>query len=254
MGKMKLIWLSANKLGYELLKEAVNIKNTNIIGIITLDKNASTVMYDGVSEEVWHDFDIPVYKIKVLNEEKELIKKLSADLIIMCGWRQIIDKSILEIPKKGFIGFHPTLLPKGRGSAPIINSILQDFKNSGLTRFYVGEGLDNGDIIGQEEFVINKDDYAKDVYQKVIESGRNLIRKYLPLLIKGKAPRIQQEDSKATFFKKLSLKDNEIDLNKESAEEIYRKIRALSKPYAGAYIKKENKKLIIWKAGLEEIK
>ena len=72
------------------------------------------------------------------------------------------------------------------------------------------------------------------------------------MLIKGKAQRNLQDESKATFFEKLSLKDNEIDLNKESLEIIYKKIRAFSKPYKGAYIKRNGKKLIIWSAELIE--
>ncbi|MBS3121393.1 methionyl-tRNA formyltransferase [Candidatus Woesearchaeota archaeon] len=249
---MNVIWLSANKLGYELLKEAVKIKEVNIMGIVTLDKDASTVMYDAVPEKVWSQFGIPIHKIKRLNEEKELITKLSPDLIIMCGWRQIVDKEIINLPKEGFIGFHPTLLPIGRGPAPIINTLLNEFKESGLTMFYVTEGLDNGDIIGQEKFVIYEEDHAQEVYNKVILAGRKLIQKYLPLLIKGKAQRNLQDESKATFFEKLSLKDNEIDLNKESLEIIYKKIRAFSKPYKGAYIKRNGKKLIIWSAELIE--
>src|SRR3989338_7466818 len=153
---MNVIWLSANKLGYELLKEAVKIKEVNIMGIVTLDKDASTVMYDAVPEKVW---------------------------------RQFVDKEIINLPKEGFIGFHPTLLPIGRGPAPIINTLLNEFKESGLTMFYVTEGLDNGDIIGQEKFVIYEEDHAQEVYNKVILAGRKLIQKYLPLLIKGKAQR-----------------------------------------------------------------
>ena len=117
-----------------LLKKAVEIDKTAINSIITLSKDSSTVMYDGVSEEQWQEFDMPVYKVTRLNNEKQLIKNLSPDLVIMCGWRQIINKDLLEIPKRGFVGFHPTLLPIGRGPAPIINSILSNFKESGLTK------------------------------------------------------------------------------------------------------------------------
>ena len=246
----KILWLSANKFGYELLKEAVKI--ANIEAIITLKSGSSTVMYDGIPNERWKEFGIDIYEIERINNEKDLIKKLLPDIIVMCGWRQIINEEILNLPKDCFVGFHPTLLPKGRGPAPIINSIIEGYKESGLTFFHVSPGLDDGDIIGQEKFMIDKNDYASDVYEKGINAGRNLIRKYLPTLIEGTAPRIKQDESKATIFKKRSLKDNEIDLNNENAEQIYRKIRALSKPYKGAYIKKDEKKIIIWGAELQE--
>lgn len=246
----KILWLSANKFGFELLKEAVKI--ADIEAIITLKPGSSTIMYDDIPNERWKEFGIDVYEIERINDEKDLIKKLLPDIIVMCGWRQIINEEILNLPKDCFVGFHPTLLPKGRGPAPLINSIIEGYKESGLTFFYVSPSLDDGDIIGQEKFLIGDDDYASDVYEKVIDAGKKLLRKYLPLLMEGTALRIKQDNSKATIFKKRSLKDNEIDIENESAEQIYRKIRALSKPYKGAYIKKDEKKIIIWEAELQE--
>ncbi|MDD5086536.1 MAG: formyltransferase family protein [Candidatus Nanoarchaeia archaeon] len=244
-----IIWLSANKFGFELLKEASKI--SKIKAIITLKQDSKTIMYDGIDNEKWDDFNIDVYRIDKINEEEELIRELSPDIIVMCGWRQVIDEKILKIPKDYFVGFHPTLLPEGRGPAPIINSIMNNYHKSGLTLFHVSPGLDDGDIIGQDGFIISDDDYAMDVYNKAIDAGRKLIRKYLPMLIQGNAPRMKQDESKATIFCKRRIKDNEIDVKNESADNIYRKIRALSKPYNGAYIKKDNRKIIIWKAELE---
>jgi methionyl-tRNA formyltransferase len=246
---MKIVWLSANKLGYELLKEALSLDCVNVNSVITLSKDAKTVMYDKINPKLWHKFNIKVIEINKINDEIKIIKKLKPDIIIMCGWRQIISSEILKIPKY-FIGFHPTLLPVGRGPAPIINSILNGFKESGLTMFHVTDGLDNGDIIGQEPFLIEENDHSSQVYEKVIFAGKKLIKKYLPLLIKEKAPRIKQDETKATVFKKPILSDNEINLDTD-VETVFRKIKALSKPYNGAYLKIGNNKLKIWRAEKE---
>ena len=245
--KTRLIWLSANRLGHELLKEALKVKEVKVVAILTLGSGAKTKMYDAIDRKKWHEFNIPVYEIEEMNKEIKLFKSLKPDIVIMCGWRQIIDNEILSIPKN-FIAFHPTLLPEGQGPSPIINSILSGIKKSGLTMFHLNQGLDAGDIIGQESFKIENNDYAIDVYNKVIKAGRVLIKKYLPL---AKLPRIPQDNQKATHFPKRTLKDNKINL-KDSPEEIYRKIRAFSKPYNGAYIKLNNKKLIIWKTELQK--
>ena len=252
---MKVVWLSANRLGYELLKEAVKLEGIEVSAIITLSDKASTVMYDGIGKDKWQQFISQGRGIKLcetadINRERYLIEYLSPDVIVMCGWRQIVSKEILDIPKLGVVSFHPTLLPKGRGPAPIINSIIEGIRKSGVTMFYAAEGVDNGDIIGQEPFEISDTDCAEDIYEKVIAAGKALIRKSLPLLAAGKAPRKPQEENDATYFKKRTLKDNEINLEKETPEEINRKIRALSRPYKGAYIKLGNKKLVIWKAKL----
>jgi len=209
-------------------------------------------MYDGVDVRRWYKFGIDVYEVEEINKEIDLLKMLSPDLVVMCGWRQIVDRKLLGIPKIGFIGFHPTLLPIGRGPAPIINSILHDFRESGVTMFYISADLDSGDIIAQEKFNIKKTDHAIEVYKKVIKAGKQLIRKYLPRVLVGTAPRIPQDESKVIYFKKPDLKCNEIDLKKDSIEVMYKKIKAFSKPYLGAYIKKNGKKLIIWRAELIE--
>ncbi|MBI5061531.1 MAG: hypothetical protein HZB67_04425 [Candidatus Aenigmarchaeota archaeon] len=122
---MNILWLSANRFGYELLKEAVKITN-DVKAIITLSDDARTMMYDGISKEKWREFGIDVHEVSVLNEESTLIESFSPDLIVVCGWRQIISKEILSIPKHGVVGFHPTMLPKGRGTnhqqGDIVNS------------------------------------------------------------------------------------------------------------------------------------
>lgn len=245
--KSKIVWVSANKFGYELLKEAITVKNVEISAIFTLSKTSKTVMYDGVPVEAWLEFGVPVFGVNNINEGVVKIKTLSPNFIFVCGWRQMIGPQLLSMPGCQVIGFHPTLLPKGRGPAPIINSILQGFRESGITMFYLASGVDSGDIIGQEKFTIEKDDTAGHVYEKAIKSGVCLVAKYLPMLVRNQAPRIRQIEREATYFEHRSLKDNEI-FNTDTAEQAYTKIRAFAKPYKGAFIRKGEKKVIIWKA------
>ena len=142
------------------------------------------------------------------------------------------------------------MLPFGRGGAPIINSILLGLESSGLTMFYVDEGKDSGDVIGQEPFHITNNDYAEDIYDKIIDCGRILVKKYLPLVALGNAPRIPQLEDNAEYLPPVSYEDNEIILEQDDPEMILRKIRAFSKPYRGAFIRVRNTKIVIWKADL----
>lgn len=254
---MRIVWLSANRLGYELLEKIFNLdgiwvehNSLKVDAIVTLTEDSKTKMYDGIKDNtLWHEIGVPIYEIEDINDEGDLLKAIQPDLVVLCGWRQIISKEILEIPKLGFIGFHPTLLPVGRGHAPIINSILEGFEKSGVTLFHLSETLDDGDIIGQCGFSITKDDHAFDVYEKVIEAGKVLIQKCFPLLAEGNAPRTPQDELKATYFKKRTLEDNKINLE-DGLETAHRKIKAFSHPYLGAFVEKDGKKLIIWKAEL----
>lgn len=246
---MRVVWLSANLFGLRLLEEAV--KHVDISSIITLSDQAKTTMYDGVNKKRWYKFGIDVHEVEDINKDVSLITKLDPDLIVMCGWRQVLSQEILKIPKIGVVGFHPTMLPKGRGAAPLINTLLQGFIESGVTMFFVTSGIDDGDIIDQIPFTINNDDHASEVYQKIIAVGKLLVSKNLQLLITGDCKKVGQDINKATIFEKPHLKDNRIDLEKESINQIYRKIKALSKPYQGAYIEKDGKRLIIWRAEIK---
>lgn len=238
-------------LGYEVFPELLDIPGITISCIVTLASSSKTIMYDGVPPEKWKKWQIPVFEVENICEGRDLISELEPDLIIMCGWRQIIPKSLISVPRHGIVGFHPTLLPIGRGPAPLINSIIEGFTETGVTMFYLDEGLDSGDIIGQTKFVISDEDYAIDVYNKVITATKILIRDFLPQIVKGTAPRVQQDHSKSTYFKKRTLEDNEIFTDVNDVHTALRKIRALSYPYRGAFIRLSGEKLVIWKAGFE---
>lgn len=248
---MRVLFLSANKLGLEVLKELR--KALRISAIVTLSPNSKTVMYDGVDVSEWHGLGAQVYLIKEISDEVQLFKKLNPELVLMCGWRQIVPEEILRIPTKGFYGFHPTLLPEGRGPAPLINSIMLNLKESGVTMFKVSNGIDDGDIVGQEKFIIEKDDYVGDVYKKATEATIKLIKYYLYRIKDNKIQTKKQGESKSKRFPKRKLLDNKINIDEDPMDVIYRKIRALSHPYKGAYIEKDGKRLVIWDAELQEI-
>ena len=250
---MNMIWVSANRLGYALLQEAVKVRGVKLRAIITLTADSNIIMYDGVKKEKWKNFSTNVLETNDINKVARFIKKVHPDLMVVCGWRQILNQKIIRIPKKGTVGFHPTLLPYGRGPAPIINTLLEGSEKTGLTMFYMDKNIDSGDIIAQQVIKLKKTDHAGDVYRKIITSGKTLVRKYLPLIIQGLAPRIVQDLSKATVFIKPKLGNNRIDLDKEPLDEIFRKIKALSYPYKGACIEKDRKRLIIWNAELQDV-
>lgn len=270
---MRIVWLSANRFGYEVLKSLPKWPEGVWCDVITLDADAKTKMYDGIPPDQW--LSLPrsegeslsvffIHRMGLEEDGHDLLRMLRPDLVVVAGWRQIIPKEILEIPRLGTVGFHPTMLPQGRGPAPIINTILLGWEHSGVTLYYLDEGTDTGDIIAQEEFDVGPDDYAMDVYNKVITAGKLLAQKYIPLILKEKAPRCPQDESLATVLPKRTLVDNEIKLYKDitgyihaDTEMAYRKIRAFSEPYLGAHVClmdnviKKIKKLRIWRATLE---
>lgn len=250
MGEANLIWVSANRFGYALLEEAVGVPGFNLEAIVTLHPDATTVMYDGIDSSLWKKFNAPVFFVRRIEELLSMDLGSRPDWGILCGWRQRLSADVLGLPRRGFAGFHPSLLPYGRGPAPLINTLLLGLSRSGVTLYHLTPGLDDGDIIGQEEFSVAPTDHAGDLYDKAIDAGRELIRRWFSSLLSGNAPRIPQDPSGVFVFPKPTLADNEFDFRKDSLEVIDRKIRAFSKPYRGAFVREDGQKLTIWRSEL----
>ena len=152
----------------------------------------------------------------------------------MCGWQRLICKEILDIPKLGTIGFHSSLLPKYRGRTPVNWAIIAGEKETGITMFYLTEEADAGDIIAQKTFPIMLNDDCNTVYKKSAKAGAELIVEFLPKISKGVAPRLHNPSRSYPAYPKRTPADGEIDFNR-GAPDVYNFIRALTRPYPGAF-------------------
>ena len=100
--------------------------------------------------------------------------------------------------------------------------------------FYIFEGIDNGDIIAQENIKIEQNDYVKDILFKINQSTYNLLKTYFPLLLNGKAPRIKQDKTKASYRRLRTDQESFVNWNL-STKAIYNLVRAVSFPYPKAW-------------------
>jgi len=246
---VRIVFVGSVLSSYYALKAMLSYKE-NIVGVFGLNKIYSKRVSDYYPiNEYAEKNDIPSFTFRNINDEDTVkkIKKLNPDLIFVIGLSQIVSKEILDIPKFGCIGFHPTPLPKMRGRAAIPWMILLGVRESMATLFYMDENVDSGDIIAQEKYYIEETDYAIDVYNKVCIVLEKLIKENLPLLLNGKVHRVPQNQAEATYLAKRVPSDGLIDWNND-ANSILRLIRAVSKPYPGAYSFYEGRKVIIWHA------
>lgn len=180
-------------------------------------------------------------KVGKINDYKDEIKGLNPDFIFVIGWSQLIDKEIINASKKGTIGFHTSKLSKDRGRSTIAWQISEGYTETALTMFYISEGIDNGDIIAQENIKIEQDDYVKDILFKINQSTYNLLKTYFPLLLNGKAPRIKQDETQASYRRLRTDNDSLINWN-SNTDRIYNLIRAVSFPYPKAWTLYKGKK------------
>jgi len=133
-------------------------------------------------------------------EAFEAMKKLAPDLAILAFVTDIVPGRVLELPRLGSICYHPSLLPKHRGASAINWAVIDGDSKTGLTIFWVDEGIDTGDILLQREVEIDPDDTTGTVYfNKLYPLGIEAIVAAVDLIAAGKAPRIPQDHSQATY-------------------------------------------------------
>ncbi len=195
--------------------------------------------------------------LKIIKSNEELNNFLSnvnlnEDLcLIFAGWSEIIE---LEIIKKfTCICLHPSDLPKFRGGSPIQNQKINGIKKTKLTAFRMNNKIDKGPIIFKTE--INLDGHMKDIFSSLENGTIRIIRKIIDnpnqSFLSGK----NQDESKATFFKRRKPHQSEIKLSELAslpAEMLYQKICSLEDPYPNAFIKTvDNRKILLKRVEIE---
>ena len=171
------------------------------------------------------------------------IKSFNADIFIVVAFR-MLPKIVWEIPKKGTINLHASLLPQLRGAAPIHWAIINGFKKTGVTTFFINGKIDFGDIIEQKEVEIGDFENTGSLYEKLKITGSLLILSTLKLISKNNLKIIKQSNSlNVVKAPKLNKENTKIDWNK-SGFEIFNFIRGLS-PFPSAWTKDEKNNKII---------
>ena len=195
--------------------------------------------------------NIPVHRIRRLNdpENVSILRELRPDVIFVFGPSQIVSAEVLSIPTLGCIGTHPALLPKNRGRHPLIWALVEGLNESGLTFFYLDQGTDSGDILWQQPFPITLEDDAGTLYERVKLLAGEGIAEFLPQLEQGVASRMPQDHAKATYWRKRTEADGEINWS-GSAMQAYNLIRALTHPYVGAHTFLSDHRVLVWRNGL----
>lgn len=166
-------------------------------------------------------------------EAIEHIRAWSPDVIVVAAYGQIIPPEVLEIPPRGCVNIHPSLLPRWRGATPIQGAILAGDETTGVTIMLMDEGLDTGPILAQREAPIHAGETAGELEDRLAEISADLLLEILPsYLAEEITPRAQVEE-KATMTRRLRKSEAEIDWS-QSALALERHIRAYA-PEPGAY-------------------
>jgi methionyl-tRNA formyltransferase len=193
--------------------------------------------------------DIPLTKIRNISSDKSIaaLEVAQLDWLFIIGWSQIAKTAVLSAAKNGVLGMHPTLLPVGRGRAAVPWTILKGLKTTGVTLFKLDDGVDTGPVLLQRELPVAEDMDATLLYELVETAHAQLMESAYPMLVNGSVAFQKQDESHASVWLGRRPEDGEIDLA-GPVEDAERLVRAVTRPYPGAFVDLPDRRRVIWRA------
>ena len=235
-----------------LTLQALLRHRANVIGVLELQPDVpSAISGFARLNDIAAEANVPCVGFQKLNEPEIVsqVREWQPDLLFVVGLSQLVKAELLSVPKLACVGFHPTLLPRGRGRAPVAWLVLD--ATPGAANFFVmDDGADSGPILVQEPFNVSPTDDAGSVTASVEQAIVRALDRWLPKLLAGEWNPQPQDEATATYHGKRAPEDGWIDWSK-SAREIDALVRAAGRPHPGAFTFLKDRKLLVWRAELD---
>ncbi|MDL2717867.1 MAG: formyltransferase [Acidobacteriota bacterium] len=181
--------------------------------------------------------------------DEERIRAVQPDFLFSFYFRKMIPGRVLSLARRGALNMHGSLLPLFRGRSPVNWAILKGATETGASLHYMTEKPDAGDLVDQERVTIGPDDDVLAVSRRVSDAAAVVLARALPRLKAGDAPRVPLDLTKGSYFGGRKPEDGAIDWTL-TAKEIHDLVRAVTKPWPGAFTDVFGKKVTVWKTRL----
>ena len=241
---MKLVFFGTPDFAVPTL-DALHDSSHEILGVVTSpDKKSGRglkIKSSAIKKNA-EKYGFPVYQPESTRNQQlhSILKEINPDIYVVVAYK-ILPESILNIPPRGAVNLHASLLPKYRGAAPVNHAILNGETETGLTTFLIQKKVDTGDLLLQQSLSIDNSVTAGEALSKLSFLGADLVIKTLDALAQNKIKPIKQDGDKATFAPKISVQDCKINWS-NPALMIHNQIRAFS-PKPGAFTFYKNKRV-----------
>lgn len=244
---MRIGFVTSVQLGLDCLWEISRLGDKLDLLITLRDDVAKKKSGRVYLDEYAQTAEVPLHKTAHINKPEtiEAIRAADLDYLLVIGWSQLVDPKVFSVVNRSLLGVHPTLLPQGRGRAPIPWTILKGLGRSGVTLFELRPKADTGDIFASESFDVDTDETATTLYEKARKAHVDLIRRIWPKLKEGILVGVPQDDSRATYWTQRRPEDGEIKSDTDILE-VEKLVRATTHPYPGAFVITDGRKLVIW--------
>ena len=176
----------------------------------------------------------------------DVLRAAEPEVILLADYRELLPTALLQIPPRGCVNVHPSLLPLYRGASPVQRALMDGRDVTGITLMLMEPGLDTGPIISQREMEIEEEDDAGSLTRKLAVLGGRLLVSMLPAYLSGEITPRAQEEKEASYAEPISKADLLIDWSRQ-AREVLNQVRALS-PSPGAYTYFRGKRLKVLRA------
>ena len=176
----------------------------------------------------------------------DLLKSLGPETVVVVGYGKILPQHVLDLPRRGCVNLHPSLLPKYRGAAPVQWAIIRGETTTGVTTMRMDAGLDTGDILLARETPIESEEDAISLGHRLAEMGASLMLETLDGLERGTLTPLPQNHALATAAPILKKEDGRIDWS-QPARDIANRVRGLV-PWPGASTAFRGSLLHVWRA------
>lgn len=184
---------------------------------------------------------IPVFQPERIRLDYAFLHSIQADFYLTFSYGQIVPKGVLEIPPKGCLNLHGSLLPELRGAAPMQRAIELGLTETGVTLMEMVEKMDAGRMYAKRSFPILETDNLTDVSAKMAEAAFRCFDENIIPYLNGELPGVEQDESQVTFAKKISKEEEKLDLSL-SPKRFADKARSLSYE-PGVYLLLDGRKI-----------
>lgn len=245
---MKILFIGCVESSRILLGRLIEEKK-NVAGVITKEKSDFNSDFYDLSI-LCAEENIPCHYVKNINQEDglEFVKSLQPDIGFCFGWSQLLKADMINLFPMGVVGFHPAALPYNRGRHPLIWALALGLEETASTFFMINSGVDAGDIVSQKKVLIDYEDDAGTLYDKVMDTALEQEMELVKAFETGtvQIQRMRQSEGIGNSWRKRGKTDGEIDW-RMSSRNIYNLVRSLTKPYVGAHFVYGEKEYKVWK-------
>jgi len=247
-------YASCTEAGFEVLRN-LRREGHRIDEIISLtpeqaESNAVSGYYS--FDEFARIEDIDVYYPETYELETEADRRhfesLGADVLVVNGWQRLIPGDILSTVTHGALGVHGSAygLPKGRGRSPMNWSLIEDLNRFLLSVIRLDEGVDSGDIVDTVKYDINDHDDIRTLYYKLVVATTDILDRTIEDIARGDFE-FSEQTGDPTYYPKRTPEDGGIPWEAPTRK-IYDLVRAVSRPYPGAFTEHDGTRILVWEA------